>query len=365
MKMYFNEDIDISKIKTWKDVQNLRRNSENDYKELRDTFGYDGEKKNDHISKLISQYNEKVRLRREFYDGESVDKGLILGTIAPQKVDQLDSEIENGSKKDHEARIAYANSKKHAKELARFKKEAKKEEKAKAKAKKADEEAEKKANAKALKDAGEKARADMDSLVKGKNNVYKDSSKGNNNNTSSTSTSTGKYNNPEPVKTPPNKQDIDDNKTNNVPSEKNTVYKDSANKTNSSNASSNGDSSSKNNIVVEVKDLANKTSEAATAAKSDIGKAKQLVNQAEGNANKIVENVKNVKDKTFLERLKTSLEAKIKKCDQSLSELRFDKGIVTNVLNAIKLVFIKIKQILMKIVKAIVSTLASIHNKFR
>lgn len=111
--------------------------------------------------------------------------------------------------------------------------------------------------------------------------------------------------------------------------------------------------------------MANKTSEAATAAKSDTGKAKQLVNQAEGNANKIVESVKNVKDKTFLERLRTSLEAKIKKCDQSLSELKFDKGIATNVLNAIKWVFIKIKQILMKIVKAIVSALASIHNKFR
>lgn len=45
MRMYFNEDIDISKIKTWKDVQNLRRSSEKDYKELNNTFGYDGEKK--------------------------------------------------------------------------------------------------------------------------------------------------------------------------------------------------------------------------------------------------------------------------------------------------------------------------------
>lgn len=45
MRMYFNEDIDISKIKTWKDVQNLRRSSENDFKELNNTFGYDGEKK--------------------------------------------------------------------------------------------------------------------------------------------------------------------------------------------------------------------------------------------------------------------------------------------------------------------------------
>lgn len=34
MRMYFNEDIDISKIKTYKDIQNLRRNSENDFKEL-------------------------------------------------------------------------------------------------------------------------------------------------------------------------------------------------------------------------------------------------------------------------------------------------------------------------------------------
>lgn len=204
----------------------------------------------------------------------------------------------------------------------------------------------------------------MAALVVGKNNVYKDASKGNNN-TSTTSTSTGKYNNPEPVKTPPNKPNTDDNKTNSTSSEKNNVYKGNANKSDSNNTTNNEDSSSKNTVVAEVKDLANKTSEAATAAKSDTGKAKQLVNQAEGNANKIVENVKNVKDKTFLERLRTSLETKIKKCDQSLSELRFDKGIATNVLNAIKWVFIKIKQILMKIVKAIVSALASIHNKFR
>lgn len=362
MIMYFNEDIDISKIKTWKDVQNLRRGSEKDFKELNDTFGYDGEKKNNHIIKLIDQYLEKVRLRREFYDGESVDKDLLIGTTDPKKVDQLDDEIENRAKKDYEARVAYANSKERAEELARFKKEAKEKAAAEAKAKKATKEAEKEENAKALKDAEEKARAEMAALVNGKNNVYKDASKGNN---TPPPADTNKDNKQEPAKTSSNKQDIDDNKTNNVSSEKNTIYKNSANKTNSSNTSNNEDSSSKNNVVAEVKDLANKTSEAATAAKSDTGKAKQLVNQAEGNANKIVENVKNVKDKTFLERLKTSLESKIKKCDQSLSGLKFDKGIATNVLNAIKWVFIKIKQILMKIVKAIVSALASIHNKFR
>lgn len=363
MRMYFNEDIDISKIKTWKDVQNLRRGSEKDYKELNNTFGYDGEK-NSHIIKLIDQYLEKVRLRREFYDGESVDKGLLIGTTDPKKVDQLDDEIENRSKKDYEARVAYANSKERAEELARFKKEAKEEEeKAKAEAKK-NEEVEKEKNAKALKDAEVKARAEMDALVTGKNNVYKDASKGNNT-TPPADTNKGNKPNPEPVKTPPNKPNTDDNKTNSTSSEKNNVYKGNANKTDSNNTTNNEDSSSRNTVVAEVKDLANKTSEAATAAKSDTGKAKQLVNQAEGNANKIVENVKNVKDKTFLERLKTSLESKIKKCDQSLSELKFDKGIATNVLNAIKWVFIKIKQILMKIVKAIVSALASIHNKFR
>lgn len=363
MRMYFNEDIDISKIKTWKDVQNLRRGSENDFKELNNTFGYDGEKKNNHIIKLIDQYLEKVRLRREFYDGESVDKGLLIGTTDPKKVDQLDDEIENRAKKDYEARVAYANSKERAEELARFKKEAKEEEKAKAEAKK-NEEAEKEANAKALKDAEVKARAEMDALVTGKNNVYKDASKGNNT-PPPADTNKGNKPNPEPVKTPPNKPNTDDNKPNSTSSEKNDVYKGNANKTDSNTTANNKDSSSKNTVVAEVKDLANKTSEAATAAKSDTGKAKQLVNQAEGNANKIVENVKNVKDKTFLERLRTSLEAKIKKCDQSLSELKFNKGIATNVLNAIKWVFIKIKQILMKIVKAIVSSLASIHNKFR
>lgn len=361
MRMYFNEDIDISKIKTWKDVQNLRRGSENDFKELRDTFGYTGNKVNERIAELIFQYNEKVRLRREFYEGKSVDKNLILGTADSKKVDQIDKEMEDSAKKAQEARHAYLNSKEFDEERARFRKEAEEEAEAKEKAEKEKEEELKKAE----EEAKEKAKAEMAALVGGKNNVYKDASKGNNNNTSSTSTSTGKYNNPEPVKTPPNKPNTDDNKTNSTSSEKNNVYKGNANKTDSNNTTNNEDSSSKNTVVAEVKDLANKTSEAATAAKSDTGKAKQLVNQAEGNANKIVENVKNVKDKTFLERLKTSLESKIKKCDQSLSELRFDKGIATNVLNAIKWVFIKIKQILMKIVKAIIAALVSIHNKFR
>jgi len=359
--MYFNEDIDISKIKTWKDVQNLRRGSENDFKELRDTFGYTGNKVNERIAELIFQYNEKVRLRREFYEGKSVDKNLILGTADSKKVDQIDKEMEDSAKKAQEARHAYLNSKEFDEERARFRKEAEEEAEAKEKAEKEKEKELKKAE----EEAKEKAKAEMAALVGGKNNVYKDASKGNNNNTSSTSTSTGKYNNPEPVKTPPNKPNTDDNKTNSTSSEKNNVYKGNANKTDSNNTTNNEDSSSKNTVVAEVKDLANKTSEAATAAKSDTGKAKQLVNQAEGNANKIVESVKNVKDKTFLERLRTSLEAKIKKCDQSLSELKFDKGIAANVLNAIKWVFIKIKQILMKIVKAIVSALASIHNKFR
>lgn len=35
MIMYFNEDIDISKLKTWKDIQNLRRDiGKNGYKEF-------------------------------------------------------------------------------------------------------------------------------------------------------------------------------------------------------------------------------------------------------------------------------------------------------------------------------------------
>lgn len=296
---------------------------------------------------MIHQYHEKVRIRREFYDDDPKYENLALGIADPKKVDQLDKEIEDRAKKNNDARIAYINSKEHEEELARFRKEAKEKEETEAAAKKKAKEAEEEANAKALKDAEEKARAEIDSLVTGKNFGYKVASKGNNS-TSSTSTNTSKENKQEPIKQSSNKQDTSDNKTN-------------SNNT----SSSNEDSSSKNNVVAEVKDLANKTSQAATAAKSDTGKAKQLVNQAEGNANKIVENVKNVKDKTFLERLKTSLESKIKKCDQSLSELRFDKGIATNVLNAIKWVFIKIKQILMKIVKAIVSALASIHNKFR
>lgn len=310
---------------------------------------------------MIHQYLEKVRLRREFYEGQPVDKGVLLGTADSKKVDQIDKEMEDHAKKAQEARHAYWNSKETEEMYDRFKKEAEEKEKAEAEAKKAAEEAEKEANAKALKDAEEKARAEKEAILK-KNNVYKYASKGNN---TPPPADTNKGDKPEPVKTPPNKPNTDDNKTNSTSSEKNNIYKGNANKTDSNNTTNNEDSSSKNTVVAEVKDLANKTSEAATAAKSDTGKAKQLVNQAEGNANKIVENVKNVKDKTFLERLKTSLESKIKKCDQSLSELRFDKGIATNVLNAIKWVFIKIKQILMKIVKAIISALVSIHNKFR
>lgn len=202
MRMYFNEDIDISKIKTWKDVQNLRRGSENDFKELRDTFGYTGNKVNERIAELIFQYNEKVRLRREFYEGKSVDKNLILGTADSKKVDQIDKEMEDSAKKAQETRHAYLNSKEFDEERARFRKEAEEEAEAKEKAEKEKEEELKKAE----EEAKEKAKAEMAALVGGKNNVYKDASKGNNNNTSSTSTSTGKYNNPEPVKTPPKNQ---------------------------------------------------------------------------------------------------------------------------------------------------------------
>lgn len=108
-----------------------------------------------------------------------------------------------------------------------------------------------------------------------------------------------------------------------------------------------------------------KIDEAIKLSKTDPKKAKEILLSLGIPEEEIAAHIKEVKDKTFLERLKDKLEAKIKKCDQSLSELKFDKGIATNVLNAIKWVFIKIKQILMKIVKVIVSALASIHNKFR
>lgn len=108
-----------------------------------------------------------------------------------------------------------------------------------------------------------------------------------------------------------------------------------------------------------------KIDEAIKLSKTDPKKAKEILLSLGIPEEEIAAHIKEVKDKTFLERLKDKLEAKIKKCDQSLSELKFDKGIATNVLNAIKWVFIKIKQILMKIVKAIISALASIQNKFR
>lgn len=70
MRMFFNEDIDISKLKTYKDIQNLRRNSESEYKELDKLYYYGGEKENKHLCKLLDQYHEKIHLRREFYEGQ-------------------------------------------------------------------------------------------------------------------------------------------------------------------------------------------------------------------------------------------------------------------------------------------------------
>lgn len=132
MRMYFNEDIDISKLKTYKDIQNLRRNNENDYKELDKLYYYGGEKENNHICKILDQYHEKIHLRREFFEGQSVDKGILTGTADPKEVDKIDKEIEDRGRKSREANIAYLNSKEHEEELARFKREAKEEEKAKA-----------------------------------------------------------------------------------------------------------------------------------------------------------------------------------------------------------------------------------------
>ena len=97
--MYFNEDIDISKLKTWKDIQNLRRSNENDYKNLLKTYGYNGDKENDHMIKLIDQYREKVRLRREFYGDKPEYKDLINGKADPKKLDQLDDQLADKSKK--------------------------------------------------------------------------------------------------------------------------------------------------------------------------------------------------------------------------------------------------------------------------
>lgn len=135
--VFFNEDIDISKLKTYKDIQNLRRNNENDYKELDKLYYYGGEKENNHICKILDQYHEKIHLRREFFEGQSVDKGILTGTADPKEVDKIDKEIEDRGRKSREANIAYLNSKEHEEELARFKREAKEEEeKAKAEKKK-------------------------------------------------------------------------------------------------------------------------------------------------------------------------------------------------------------------------------------
>lgn len=105
---------------------------------------------------MISQYHEQIRLRREFYEGKSVDEKVINGTGDPKKVDQIDKEMEDHAKKAQEARHAYWNSEETKEMYNRFRKEDKEKKEAEDEAKEKAKEVEKEANAKALKDAEKK-----------------------------------------------------------------------------------------------------------------------------------------------------------------------------------------------------------------
>ena len=91
------------------------------------------------------------------------------------------------------------------------------------------------------------------------------------------------------------------------------------------------------------------------------------VNKVEQAANKAVEAIKDCKNQSWLEKQKAKLEAKIKEYDNKFKKMEEEnkKNGGSSIGNKLKWVFTKIKQLFLKLIKAIVSALASIQNKFR
>ena len=91
------------------------------------------------------------------------------------------------------------------------------------------------------------------------------------------------------------------------------------------------------------------------------------VNKVEQAVNKAVEAVKDCGNQSWLEKQKAKLEAKIKEYDNKFKQMEEEnkKNGGSSIGNKLKWVFTKIKQLFLKLIKAIVSALASIQNKFR
>lgn len=91
------------------------------------------------------------------------------------------------------------------------------------------------------------------------------------------------------------------------------------------------------------------------------------VNKVEQSVDKAVAAVKDCKDQSWLEKQKAKLEAKIKEYDNKFKQMEEEnkKNGGSSIGNKLKWVFTKIKQLFLKLIKAIVSALASIQNKFR
>lgn len=88
---------------------------------------------------------------------------------------------------------------------------------------------------------------------------------------------------------------------------------------------------------------------------------------AENAADAVVDAVKDCEDQSWLEKQKAKLEAKIKEYDNKFKKMEEEnkKNGGSSIGNKLKWVFTKIKQLFLKLIKAIVSALASIQNKFR
>lgn len=91
------------------------------------------------------------------------------------------------------------------------------------------------------------------------------------------------------------------------------------------------------------------------------------VNKVEQSVDKAVAAVKDCKDQSWLEKQKAKLEAKIKEYDNKFKQMEEEnkKNGGSSIGNKLKWLFTKIKQLFLKLIKAIVSALASIQNKFR
>ena len=91
------------------------------------------------------------------------------------------------------------------------------------------------------------------------------------------------------------------------------------------------------------------------------------VNKVEKDGDKAVEAVKDCGNQSWLEKQKAKLEAKIKEYDNKFKQMEEEnkKNGGSSIGNKLKWVFTKIKQLFLKLIKAIVSALASIQNKFR